>query len=44
MAKAKASKQAVSKKGKQLPDLTEFRKSIPIKGEPLSHIVNKGRG
>ncbi len=25
--------------GKQLPDLTEFRKSIRVKGEPLSKTV-----
>lgn len=44
MSKVKQNKHAAPKKSKPLPDLTEFRKSIRIKGEPLSHIVNKGRG
>ena len=28
----------------RLPDLTEFRKTIRVKGKPLSQIVNEGRG
>lgn len=29
---------------KRLPDLADFRKSIHIKGEPLSQTVIRGRG
>lgn len=29
---------------KRLPDLTDFRKNIHLKGEPLSQAVIKGRG
>lgn len=37
-------KVAVKKTIKRFPDLTEFRKSIHAKGEPLSQTVIKGRG
>jgi len=30
--------------GYVFPDLTEFRKSIHVKGEPLSQVIIKGRG
>lgn len=35
---------SAGKATKRLPDLTEFRKSIHVKGEPLSQTVIRGRG
>ncbi len=37
-------KVALKKTIKRFPDLTEFRKSIHAKGEPLSQVVIRGRG